>query len=208
MMVASNQRSCSVIKSTFPMAALLAAVALQGQTPAPNKVGIIHIQQAIVSTRDGQAAVKVLGEKFEPKRKEFESRQSAIAALQQELNKGSNTMSEDRRALLTREIDSKTKNLNRDTEDAQAEYEQEQNRLLNDLGQKMMVVIEKYARENGFSLILDVSSPQTPVLYAANGTEITKEIVELYDKSAPPAPAATKPAASPPATKKSPTGVK
>ncbi len=193
-----------MIKSTFPAAALLAAAALSAQTQtAPNKVGIIHIQQAIVSTRDGQKAVQALQEKFEPKKKEFEGRQSAIAALQQELNKGSNTMSEDKRTLLAREIDSKTKNLNRDTEDAQAEYEQEQNRLLNDLGQKMMVVIEKYARDNGFSLILDVSSPQTPVLFAANGTEVTKEIVDLYDKAAPAAPAA-KPAATPPATKKAP----
>jgi outer membrane protein len=48
----------------------------------------------------------------------------------------------------------------------------------------MMVVIDKYANDNGFALILDVSNPQTPVLYASNTIDITSEIVGLYDKGA------------------------
>jgi len=100
--------------------------------------------------------------------------------------------------------------LNRDTEDAQADFEQDQNRILQELGQRMMVVIGKYARDNGYALILDVSSPQTPVLYAANGIDITSDIVALYDKNTPtdatpPKPAAAPPkppAVAPPATKK------
>jgi outer membrane protein len=46
-----------------------------------------------------------------------------------------------------------------------------------------MVVVDKYAKDNGFTLVLDVSSPQTPVLYASNTIDITKEIVDLYDKN-------------------------
>jgi outer membrane protein len=66
----------------------------------------------------------------------------------------------------------------------------------------MMVVIIKYAQSNGYSMILDISSPQTPVLWADNAVDITDEIVALYDKNSPsatapskPAPAASKPAA-------------
>ena len=78
--------------------------------------------------------------------------------------------------------------------------------MLGGLGQKMMAVIDKYARDNGFSLILDVSAPQNPVLYAANNIDITTEIVALYDKNSPgaasgassPAPAATRPPVAPP----------
>jgi len=67
-----------------------------------------------------------------------------------------------------------------------------------------MAVIDKYARDNGYNLILDVSSPQTPVLYISSGIDITQDVVGLYDKAAPAAagaPAAAKPAA-PPAPKK------
>jgi outer membrane protein len=150
------------------------------QSQTPSKVGIIHIQNAIMSTREGQKAATDLQARFDP-------------------SKGSNTMAEEKRLQLTRDIDQKTRSLNRDSEDTQAEFEQEQNKLLNQLGQKIMAVIDKHARDNGFSLILDVSSPQTPVLYAANGIDITKDIVDLYDKNAPPPAASAKPAPPPPA---------
>jgi outer membrane protein len=180
---------------TLSIAIAVSAGLAAAQTPT--KVGIIHIQQAIIATKDGQKAASELQAKFEPKRKALEAKQSEIASLQQELAKGSNTLAETRRISLTRDIDQKTKSLNRDTEDAEQDFQQEQNRILNDLGGKLMVIIDKYAKENGYSLILDVSNPQTPVLYAANGVDITKEIIELYDKNSPsniPPPAAAKPA--------------
>ena len=69
-------------------------------------------------------------------------------------------------------------------EDAQAELDQDQNRLLNELGGRMLAVLDKYANDNGFAVILDVSSQQTPVLFAANGIDVTREVVELYNKNA------------------------
>jgi outer membrane protein len=174
---------------------------------AQSKVGIVHIQNAIIGTKDGQKAAAALQAKFDPKRKELEKKQSDIAAKQAELSKGSNTMAEAKRQQLTREIDQLTKALQRDSEDAQAELEQEQNKILNELGQKLMVVLNSYAKEKAFSLVLDVSSQQTPVLYVAdNGVDITKEIVDLYDKNSPvPTTVTSAPAAAPtpaPAAKK------
>ena len=40
---------------------------------AQTKVGIIHIQNAIIATRDGQKAAQDLQTKFAPKQKELES---------------------------------------------------------------------------------------------------------------------------------------
>ncbi|MGH9665626.1 MAG: OmpH family outer membrane protein, partial [Bryobacteraceae bacterium] len=74
---------------------------------------------------------------------------------------------------------------NRDLQDARADADQDEQKVLNELGQRMMVVIDKYARDHGFSVILDVSNPQTPVLYASNSVDITKDIIDLYDKNSP-----------------------
>ena len=91
---------------------------------------------------------------------------------------------------------------------------------MQELGQRIMAVIDKYSKDKGYSLILDVSSQQTPVLFAANDIDITSDIVKLYDQNAPapgtgaprtampapmgaPKPPAPKPA-TPPATKKTP----
>jgi len=171
--------------------------AANASNPATNKVGVIQIQGAIVNTKDGQKAVADLETRMAPRKRDLEKKQNEIRDLQEKLQKGGNAMAEDAKQDLARTIDQKGKNYKRDVEDAQAEFEQEQRKLLGDLGQKMMRIIDTYAQTNGFSVILDVSNPNTPVLYASNTVDITKEIVDLYDKSAPApaAPAAPKPAA-------------
>src|SRR5208337_4268823 len=136
--------------------------------------------------------------------------QNEINSLKDQLQKGSNTLSEAAKQNLYRDIDQKTKNLKRDAEDAEAEFNQDQQKVLQQLGQRVMAVIDKYSRDNGFTLILDVSSPQTPVLYASNTIDITKEIIEMYDKNSPgpvtgastPPTAPAKPAAAAPAAPK------
>ena len=178
---------------------------------APTKVGIIHIQNAIIGTKDGQVAAKSLEERFMPRRKEVEKKQADIGAMQNQLRASSNTASEDVKNKLMRDIDVKQKSLQCDAEDFQAEVDQEQQKVLGELGGKIMAVIDKYATDNGYAIVIDVSSQQSPVLYAATAIDITREIVGLYDRNAPsaakpPAPAAA-PAAAPPAKKATP-GVK
>jgi outer membrane protein len=131
------------------------------------------------------------------------------------LSQGANAMSADQKEKLIRDIDQKTKSLNRDTEDAQAEAEQEQGKIMQELGQRVMAVVNKYSKDHGYSLIMDVSSQQTPVLFADPAIEITGDIIKLYDQNSPgpvtggsaaaPKPSAPKPAApaaAPPAAKK------
>jgi outer membrane protein len=187
----------------LPALLLGAGISLFAQT-APSKVGIIHIQNAIIGTKDGQAAAKALEEKFMPRRKEVEKKQADIAALQNQLRASSNTASEDVKNKLMRDIDAKQKSLQRDAEDFQAEVDAEQQKVLGELGGKIMAVIDKYATDNGFAIIIDVSSQQSPVLYAATSIDITREVVGLYDKNAPGAA----PAAAPAPAKKATPGAK
>jgi outer membrane protein len=180
-------------KSFFAVPALAVGMTVlaTAQTAAPGKVGIIHVQNAILSTKDGQKAATELQTKFAPKKAELDKKQADLAGLQDQLRKGNATMSEDAKAKLMRDIDANTKSLNRETEDAQADLDQEQGKLMQDLGQKLMAVLDKYAKDNGFAVILDVSNPQTPVLWASNAVDITNEIVQLYDKNNPASMTAT-----------------
>ena len=150
---------------------------------APAKVGVISVQGAIVGTHDGQKASQELETKFNPRKKTFDTRQSEVAQLQDQYNKGGTVMNEEKRNQLAREIDEKKKRLERDMQDANEELQGEQQRVLQGLGQRMMAVIEKYAKDNGYTVILDVSNPNTPVLYASSGIDITQDIVALYDKT-------------------------
>lgn len=184
----------------FAIPALALGLALSAAAQSTGKVGVINIQSAIVSTKDGQKAASDIQTRFGPKKTDLDKRQADITQLQDQLNRGQNTLSEDARQNLIRQIDQKTKALNRDTEDARAELDQEEQKIMGELGGRITAVIDKYAKDNGYTLILDVSNPQTPVLYASNTIDITKDIIDLYDKNAPapgpPAPVAP-PAAGP-----------
>jgi outer membrane protein len=185
------------------MASAQAPVAVAASS-APTKVGVIQIQAALAATKEGQKAASEMEVKMGPRKKDLDGKQAEIKDLQERLQRGGNTLADSAKEDLTRSIDSKTKSYNRDIEDAQAELEQEQQKIVSVLGQKMMAVIDKYAQQNGFALILDVSNQNTPVLYASNTVDITKDIIDLYDKTvftqapAPaPRPAAAAPAAAP-----------
>ena len=186
-------------KTIFSLPALALGVAALAQAQNPTKVGIIHIQNAILSTNDGQKAANELQTKFAPAKAKIDKLQSDVSQIEEQIRKGSNTMSDDARQKLMRERDQKATSLKRETEDAQAEVEQEEGKIMNDLGQRIMAVINKYGVDNGFALIIDVSNPQIPVVFAANGIDITKDIVDLYNKNTPAssAPAPSAPSAAP-----------
>ena len=65
-----------------------------------------------------------------------------------------------------------------------------------------MAVIDKYASDNGFAVVIDVSAQSSPILYASTSVDITRQIVELFDKNTPAAAVAPVPAAPAPAPAK------
>ena len=190
-------------KEIFALFALAGVAGAQTAVPAapghvPTKIGVIQIQSALVSTKEGQKAMSDFQARvYEPKKKELDKKAVEIRDLQDKLQRGGAAMAVAAKEDLQRNIDAKTKVYNRDMQDAQDEADQEQRKMLDELGQKMMQVIDKYAVANGYAVIIDVSNPQTPVLYASNAVDITKEIIDLYDKSAPTGPAAAPATAAP-----------
>jgi len=181
---------------------LLGAVAVplpllaQGTPSTPPKIGIINIQAAIAATAEGKKALADLQNKYQPRQKELQRLNQEIQAIQDQLQKGQATLSDDEQARLNREAEDKQKQLKRDAEDAQTDYNHDRDEAVNKIGQKMVRVINDYAQKNGFSLVLD--DGQIQVYFAAKDIELTSEIVKLYDAANPVADAGA--AAPKPAT--------
>lgn len=202
------------VLSLVGLGMILPGVSYPAAAQTPAKIGVINIQQAIVETKDGQKARNDLQAKFGPAQKELQDKQAKLAALQDQYRKGQNTLSDEAKQKLARDIDSATTSLKRDTEDANTDVQNEERKVMDELGGKMMAVLNKYASDNGYVLVIDVSNPQTPVLFASNTIDITRDIIAMYDKNSgagtiapksaapaaprPSAPAAPKPTAPAP----------
>jgi outer membrane protein len=196
--------ACAQAPASGAIGAAGAKPAVSAATPAPTKVAIIYVQNAVLSSAEGKKVAAELQGKFGPRRATLEKRQADIQALQDQLKKGGATMSDDAKNKLARQIDTDGKALQRDADDLNADAEQEQNRVFQDMIMKLNAVVAQYAAQNGYAIVLDVSAQQSPILWAASSTDITQDIIKLYDQAHPVAAGAAAPAAPvpPPAKKK------
>ena len=193
--------------STIAMAQAGAAPAAPAGSQAGTKIGVVNMQEAIINSNEGKKDFDTLQQKFSPKQTELKGLSDELDGLTKTFQAQGPKLNEEERATRTKEIETKQKALQRNYEDSQAEFQQAEQEVVNRIGQKMLAVLEKYANANGFSVILDVSSPQSPVLIANQGTVITKELVDAYNAAnvaTPPAakPAGAKPSAPTPTPKK------
>jgi outer membrane protein len=173
--------------------------------PLPAKIGIIYAAETLAATKEGQKAIDELQKTVvQPKKDALDKLQTQIQANTTKLHNGAATMTLDAQKKLQADIDADTKSFNRQTEDAQAEVQEQQGKIMQELGAKMMTVLTKYATDNGYAVILDVGNQeQGSVIWAAAEVNITNDIVKLYDEKYPlsaaaaPAAAPAKPAAAP-----------
>lgn len=203
----------------LPVALLFATgLAAQANGPAPTatpaattapagpvKIAVIDIQTAILATNEGQRDFNALNTKFDPKRNELQGANKEIEDLRRQLQAQDGKLNEDARSTLVRSIEAKQKTLQRNSEDAQNDYQAQQNEIVQRILGKLAPVVRKYATDNNLSLLIDISNPwpQGPVLWARDSVNITEAVVTTYNAQsgvpAPPKPAAgtAKPGAAP-----------
>jgi len=194
-------------------AALIGAVASSAQAapagaaPAAAKVGVLNVQAAIASTAEGKQASAELQSQFASRQTELETLNKQIDDLRKRLQAGQNTLSQEEQARLTRQGEGLAKQAQR----KQEEYNEDVQAALGDvrerIGRKMLDVLDRYARENGYSAIFDTSSQAQVIIYASNQADVTQEIIRLFDQAYPVKAGATpaKPAAAKPAPTTTPT---
>jgi Skp family chaperone for outer membrane proteins len=82
-------------------------------------------------------------------------------------------------------IQEKQRVLERDYQDFQAEAQEAQQEAINKIVKKMLPVLEKLVLNNGYTAVFDVSSPQTPVIWASKEAIITEQLVNAYNIQTP-----------------------
>jgi outer membrane protein len=177
----------SAAPATMPSAP--GAPATSAAPSGPSRVAIIQFQQAVGATNEGQRDFAELRKKFEPKQTALKAQSDSIDTMKKQLQTQGSTMSDSARADLTRQIDDKTKSLQRSAEDAQNDFQQEMGETYQKLAEKVYQVVQAYATQSGYTLVLDASAQQSPVLWANDTTDISKAVVDAYNqKSGVPAP--------------------
>lgn len=179
------------------------------------KVGILNVRQAIVTTAEGKQASAQLQSQFAAQQNDLQNVQKQMQDLQNRLSNGARTLSDDEQSRLQRQGELLSRQFQRKQDDLNEAVNAAQMDIIDNIGKKMLDVLDRYSRENGYSVVLDTSAQGSPVVYGSSQIDITQEIIRLYDQAYPvkggaaapsgaaaPAGQPKTPAASPAAPKK------
>jgi|SRR5215467_1655597 len=212
-----NKVNSRIMKYTAALAAagLLVVAAVRGQSssaaPASStsgKVGVINIRGAIGNTAEGKQASAELQSQFASRQTELENLNKQINDLRQRLGACEGKCSQDEIARLTQQGQKATQRFDRLNNELNEDVQSAQGEVIDRIGRKMVDVLDKYSRENGYTVVLDSSAQNTPILFASTQIDVTQDIVRLYDAAYPVkagAAPAQKPAAAKPAPSTTPT---
>lgn len=184
------------IRFVVPVFAALAIASIAGAQGVAAKVAVVDFQGAIASTGEGKEALAQMQAKFAPREAEMAKLQKEIEDLNGRLRTGDKTLSDDEKTRIQQQIDQDTRTGQREQTSYQEDVSAEEQGVVQNIGRKMLDVISNYAKDNGYTLVLDRSSQQTNVVWAADSTDISTQVVALYD-SKNPVKASSAPASGP-----------
>jgi len=164
------------------------------------KIALLNVRGAIAGTAEGKQASAQMQSKFAPQQTELQNLQTQIQDLQSRLNNGARTLSDEEKARLQRQGQFLVSQSQRKQDDLNEAVNLEQQDIFESIGGKLSDIVDKYGKDNGYSVILDTSAQGSPVIYNNAQLDVTEEIIRLYDKAHPVTGGAAAPASGTPTT--------
>ena len=184
-----------LISSIF-LAAMCMPVVAWSQTPATNpaKIAWINLEQAIFSCEEGKREFGEVQKYVEKKNSELEALRKETDALKNQLSVQGSKLTDEARADLEEQIETKDTTLQRFQQDTQKDIDARRVKATNYIGRRMLPVIEKLAKERGLNAILYINPSRDA--WVDPPLIITEDIIKAYNQAYPPG-AAKAPAAAP-----------
>jgi len=160
----------------------------------PAKIGLIAFQQAVMATNEGQRSLAEVTKKYDPLKAKLVAEGTEIDNLRKQLQAAPATMSDADKAKMAADIDVKEKQAQLDQESYQNSGTADMQAAYGKIAEKFEPVMQKYATDNGFTLILDISSQQSNIVWSLPQAEISQAVVDAYNAQSGVAPSAPAPA--------------
>jgi outer membrane protein len=162
-------------------AAGLALSALAGLSPATafaeNKIAVVDVQQAVMQTEDGIRAQATLKKLFDKRQKEIDGRQEELKRAREDIERQARVLSRESLARRMEDWQRRMVELQTVFVDNQQELQKKQGELTGPILRKMLGIIGRLAKKNGYELIIDRSA--TP--YARPDLDLTEQVVQMYN---------------------------
>ncbi len=159
------------------LATVAALGGLSGTARAESKIAVVDVQRAVMATEDGIRAQGTLKKVFDKRQQELDGKQTELQRARDDIEKQSRILS--REALQKRMEDWQRRMVELQTVfvDYNKELQKRQGDLTGPIIKKMIGVISRLAKKNGYELILDKQAAP----YARPDLDLTEQVVQIYN---------------------------
>lgn len=127
-------------------------------------------------------AIKGVDQEFHPINAQLQQLQQKIEQAEADLKKVVDRQAPDINAKKSSEIDGMKKALQRQTEDAQANYQKKIREVLGPINDDIGRALDAFAKARGVTLVLDLTrTPQGMILSASDAMDITRAFIVEYN---------------------------
>ncbi len=150
-----------------------------GLARAEMKIGFVDMQKAIQSTSAGKKAKSELETEFNKKKKELEKKEADLKKMSEDLERKKSVLSEEVLGKKQAEFQEEMLKYRDVVGKSQLDIQKKERDLTAPILEKMKKVIEKLAKEKGYSAVLENSQM---VLFSSPDMDLTDEVVKTFEK--------------------------
>lgn len=170
------------VSRLFPQALAIGLLAVGAASTvsdarAETRIGVVNVQYAVTQTEDGIRATNTFKKLFDKRQQDLDARQADLAKMREDIERQTRILS---RESLTRRMEDWQKrmvDLQTTYVDHNRELQKKQAELTNPIMKKMLGVIGRIAKKNGYDVIVDAQA----VPYVRGDLDLTDQVVQLYN---------------------------
>ena len=162
-------------------AAAVLAVVVAAPARADLKVGVVDMQRALNDCEAGKKARDQVKAKFEKAQDQLKRQREDLDRLREDYDKKAVVLKEEERRNLEKDLENRSLEFKRKYEDFQRDLKRTDSELTAGIVDELYALVRDYGEKHGYSLVLEASNGA--LLYNDKATDITDEIIKLYNAS-------------------------
>lgn len=144
---------------------------------ADTRIAVVDVQTAVMQTEDGIRAQATLKKLFDKSQRDLDAKQEELQHAREDIERQARVLSREALARRTEDWQRRMVELQTLFVDYNKQLQKKQGELTGPILKKMLGIISRIAKKNGYDVIIDRSA--TP--YARQDLDLTEQVVQMYN---------------------------
>ena len=166
-------------KFLVSMAVAALAIPALAQSSAPARVAVIDVNKVLAQSAAGKTAAAKLKQAQEDKMARAQKMEEEIRTLDNDINTKKISLSEEKLADMAKQLSDKKIAMQRFAQDADRELGESRDRVMQELNQKIMPVVDQIGKEMGLAAIFNKF--ESGLIYASEAIDITDVVIKRFN---------------------------